>query len=226
VARRVVERHPRGTFVEPEIPHAEPATPAGFFSALREAMPRDAVLVTDSGLHQTLARCHYRVLAPRGLLVPTGLQSMGFGVPAAIGASLAAPERRVVALVGDGGFAMSGMELLTAVRERVPLVLVVFVDGHYGLIRAQQLQRYGHAPGSAVHNPDFARWAESLGVAHVRFDGVDSLHRALALRGPVLVEVAVRDSNGMRVQRLRALARVGVNRALKAVSRAPRPSQA
>ena len=86
-------------------------------------------MVTDSGLHQGLVRRHFDVLSPRGLITPTDFQSMGFGLPAAIGAKLAAPERPVVAVLGDGGFAMSGMELLTAVREKIPLTVIVFNDG-------------------------------------------------------------------------------------------------
>lgn len=195
---------------EPAIAHAEPPTPAGFFAQLRQALPRDAILVTDSGRHQMLARRYFPILAPGGLLVPTGLQSMGFGLPAAIGAQLAQPKRTVVALVGDGGLVMAGMELLTAVRERVPLIVVVLVDGQYGLIRQQQIDRHGRAHGTALHNPDFARWSASLGAGYLRFDGIDSLRAAVAARRPTLVEVAVGDSPAMRAQQFKSHLREAV----------------
>lgn len=198
---------PPGFFLEPAIPAASPPVPAGFFAMLREAMPREAILVTDAGLHQSLARKHFPIYSPRGLLVPTGLQSMGFCLPAAIGAKIAEPTRPVVALIGDGGISMAGMELLTAVRERIPLTVIVFNDGYYGLIRLQQLERYGHAPGGEVLNPDFAQWAASLGVEHRHFDGMASLRAALAARRPTMLEVDVRDSGRIQVQRIKSLAR-------------------
>ena len=89
---------------------------------------------------------------------------MGYALPAAIGAKLARPERPVVALIGDGGFAMSAMELLTAVRERVPLTVIVFNDGYYGLIRKQQIGAYGHSHGTTLSNPDIRGVAESAGA--------------------------------------------------------------
>ncbi|MGH8213152.1 MAG: thiamine pyrophosphate-binding protein, partial [Rhodanobacteraceae bacterium] len=100
--------------IEPRIHGVTGGAPAVFFDALRRVLPRGSILVTDSGQHQDLARRHFPVWWPRGLITPTNLQSMGFGIGAAIGAKLAAPERPVVALIGDGGLAMSGLELLTA----------------------------------------------------------------------------------------------------------------
>lgn len=196
-----------GGSLEPAIPGINPPTPAGFFAALRETLPRDAILVTDSGLHQMLARRHFQVLAPRGFITPSDFQSMGFALPAAIGAKLAHPKRTVVALLGDGGLAMSGMELLTAVRERIPLTVIAVVDGHYGLIRLQQLRQYGHAHGTKLANPDFARWAASLGVDYVLLDGIESLRTAVAANRPTLLEVAVRDSVAIRTQQVKSLAR-------------------
>ena len=90
-------------------------------------------------MHQQLLRRHFEVLAPRGLLFPSDYQSMGFGLPAAIGAKLAVPERPVVAVLGDGGFAISGLELLTAVHANLSLTVIVFNDGQLGRIRLEQL---------------------------------------------------------------------------------------
>jgi thiamine pyrophosphate-dependent acetolactate synthase large subunit-like protein len=145
---------------------------------------------------------------PRGLILPADFQSMGFGVPAAIGASLAHPARRVVAVVGDGGLAMSAMELLTAARERVPVVVVVMNDGFLNLIRLQEL---GDGATSAVtlRNPDFRLLARACGVGFARVDGDprETISWALQQDCPVLVEVLVGDSPA--IARLRA---VGVAR--------------
>jgi len=175
--------------------------------ALRTALPRDAILVTDSGQHQMLARRYYRVLAPRGLVVPTNLQSMGFAIPAAIGARLAAPGRPAVALVGDGGLLMSGLELLTAVRTGLTLTVIVLDDGSYGLIKRGQLAAYGTAPGSDLLNPDYASLAEALGCHYVRV-GADLEHdlaAALALPGVTLVVIPASEAPELRLIRAKGL---------------------
>ncbi|MET0230097.1 MAG: thiamine pyrophosphate-binding protein, partial [Rhodanobacteraceae bacterium] len=159
-----------GDMVEPNIHGVPSKKPAEFFAALRSALPRDAVLVTDSGLHQMLARAHFRVLAPRGLIVPTNLQSMGFGIGAAIGAAIGDPSRTVVALIGDGGLAMSGLEIATAVREKLRLVVIVFVDGAYGLIRFQQLSGTGRTFATDLVPVDVGALAEAVGARHVRLE--------------------------------------------------------
>lgn len=202
------ERLAAGT-AEPRISGADPPTPAGFFAALRRALPAESCLVTDSGLHQTLARRHFTVLAPRGLLIPANLQSMGFGLPAAIGAKLAMPQRPVVALIGDGGLAASGLELLTAVRERIPLTVIVFNDGQLGLIRLQQWGRHGRSHGTRLANPNFAMLAEAVGASYVRVerDAEGTLRGAARAAGVTLVEVVLEDTLKMHARRAGGLLR-------------------
>jgi acetolactate synthase-1/2/3 large subunit len=205
---------------EPVLHGVEGGTAAAFFSALRRALPRDAILVTDSGLHQILARRYFDVFAPRGLILPTDFQSMGFGVPAAIGAKLAAPRQPVVAIVGDGGFLMSGMELVTAVRERVPLTVVVFNDGQLNQIRLQQHRDFGHAHSVELGTPDLETFAASVGLGYLRVAGdVEAgLRAALASQQPTLVEVAVGDSPAIRVRHAKGLTRGAVRGLLGARS--------
>jgi len=190
--------------VEPSVAGADPSTPARFFALVREVLPRAACLVTDSGWHQMLARRYFQVLAHRGLVVPTNLQSMGFGLPAAIGAKLAAPERPVVVVVGDGGFLMCGMELVTAVRRNLSLPIIVFNDGSYGLIRIQQLRDYGRTHGVDCSGLDLESVALASGARYARVDGDirPPLRAAVAASGPTLIEVMVGDSGG--IHRLRA----------------------
>jgi acetolactate synthase-1/2/3 large subunit len=187
-----------------------------FFSGLRRGLPRESIMVTDSGLHQALVRRHWSVLEPRGLLFPSDFQSMGFGIPAAIGVHLAAPERPVVALVGDGGFLMSGFELLTAVKETIPLVVIVFNDGKLNLIRLQQLREYGREHGVALPHLDFEQFAQAAGVSYFLVDGdpARTIHDALDAGGPALVEVRVGDSAAVTRTRVKGLARETVRDAL------------
>jgi thiamine pyrophosphate-dependent acetolactate synthase large subunit-like protein len=195
------------TRLEPGLRVTGAEAPRDFFAALRRALPRDGVLVTDSGLHQQLARAHFPVLAPRTLVVPTDLQSMGFGIPAALGVAAARPGAPVVALVGDGGLAVSGLELATAVRERLAPTVVVFSDRRFSLIRLQQLARFGQEFGVDVRPPDVEGLAAALGVGYIRLDADPEgrLRDAIATGEPVLAEVLVDEPR--RGGRLRLLGR-------------------
>ena len=195
--------------VEPRIRGVPSGKPEAFFAALRRAMPRESCLVTDSGQHQDLARRHFPVLCPRGLITPTNLQSMGFGIGAAIGAAVACPDRPVVALIGDGGLAMSGLELLTAVRERLRLTVIVFVDGALGAIRNRQLAASGHAFGTALPALDCAQFAAAIGAEYLRLedDADEVLRSALNGSGVTLVEVALGDTLPMHWRRTQGVAK-------------------
>jgi acetolactate synthase-1/2/3 large subunit len=183
--------------------------------AIRElaaSLPSDAIVVTDSGLHQMCVRRHFPVRAPRGLIVPTDFQSMGFALPAAIGAALAAPSRRVVAVLGDGGLMMSALELATAVRERIDLTVILFNDAAYGLIRQVQLADFGAPYGTDLVNPDFEALAGALGVEYrssVPGGLAAALDRPRSSRHTTvrLIEVPLRDAPAMRRIRFAGTAR-------------------
>ncbi|MGH8162056.1 MAG: thiamine pyrophosphate-binding protein, partial [Gammaproteobacteria bacterium] len=209
---------------EPRVHGVPSGKPEAFFAALRRAMPRDSTLITDSGQHQDLARRYFRVLCPHGLITPTNLQSMGFGIGAAMGACIAEPDRPVVALIGDGGLAMSGLELLTAVRERLHLTVVVFADGAFGAIRSQQLAASGHPFGTVLPDLDCAGLATAIGAKCLRLDGdADSVLRtALKAPGVTLVEVALGDSLPMHWTRARGTVKGLLGSRLKAKLRAMR----
>ena len=197
-------------------PTIDGAIASRFFTELRSALPDDAIVVTDSGLHQLLTRRHFTVRAPGGLLFPSDLQSMGFGVPAAIGATLAEPRRAVVAIVGDGGLLMSGYDLLTASREALPTIVIVFNDGQLNLIRMQQLREFGRAHGVALQRPDLEAFAKAAGVRYRRIAGdlPAAIREALALSSPVLLDVAVGDSNAVHRLHATSLARETMRAAL------------
>ena len=202
--------------LEPVVHGVKPATAGSFFGVLRSILPRNGIVVTDSGLHQGLVRRHFDVLTPRGLIIPNDFQSMGFGLPAAIGAKLAAPERPVVAVLGDGGFAMSGMELLTAVREKIPLTVIVFNDGRLNLIRLQQFQSFGSSESVDILNPDFGTFAAAVGARYARIDGncEQVLRTAVSSDQVTLVEVLVGDSPAIHLMRGKGFARETARKAL------------
>ena len=199
--------------LEPELAGRSPRK---FFAMLRAALPDDALVVTDSGLHQVLARRYFEVRHIHGLLLPTDLQSMGFALPSAIAAKLASPGRSVVALVGDGGAFMSGLELATAVREQISLTVVVFNDGYLNQIRLQQIQHSGSGYGVALPSIDFKALADAVGARYI--DGGSASHeffsRVARDTGVTLIEVPVKDGMSIRTSaiksRVKAAARAAV----------------
>ena len=170
-------------------------TPSRFLRLLRRYLDRDAILVTDSGAHQFWALNDFPVYSPRSFLAPADFQAMGFSIPAAISAKLAFPTRQVVSLVGDGGFLMSGFECLNAVRWGAKIIVVVFRDGAWGLIKEAQRRVYRRTPFTQIPNPDFQLLAQSFGMRYVRIandsDTEPGLSQTLAAGVPALVDVNV-----------------------------------
>jgi acetolactate synthase-1/2/3 large subunit len=201
---------------EPRFHGVPTGRPEVFFGALRNALPADGILVTDSGLHQMMTRRYFSVLTPGGLMAPADFQSMAFGLPAALGAKLAVSPRPVVALVGDGGLLMSAMDLACATRESIPVTVVVFNDGHLGLIRLQQLKDEGHTSAVDVQAPDLETLAEALSVGYLRVDGdpEQTLRSAIEADTPTLVEVCLGDSAAIRGLRAKGAARHALRRTL------------
>ena len=163
---------------------------------LRRSLPRDAVVVADITRLSYILLADFPVYEPRTFLHPAGFVPMGYGIPAALGAKAAFPERVVAAVVGDGCFAMCGMELASAVQERLPIIVILINDGSLTLIKAIQERRYaGRHLGVDLHNPDFGLFAQAFGVAHWRVDtdaGFESaLRDAVAGAETSLIEVVL-----------------------------------
>jgi acetolactate synthase-1/2/3 large subunit len=211
----------RGTIGTAE-PQAEPrianSAPALFFAALRSSLPKNVRLVTDTGMHQVMARRHFQVTMPGGLLTPSDFQSMGFGLPAAMAAHLADPSRPVVALIGDGGFRMMGFELATAVREKIPLTVMVFCDRSLNQIRLQQLAEHGSASATDIGSIDLAAFSDAIGCDYAFVKNQSELETALgaSLSGSkvTLVEIPVGDSAAIRSGAIKARAKSAVRRAI------------
>ncbi len=169
--------------------------PGRIIADLHRLLPEDAIITTDAGAFAGWLARGFRFRRPGTFLGPTS-GAMGYGFPAALAAALVHRERRVVALVGDGGMAMTMAEVETAVREGAHVVAIVFDNERYGMIRAHQ-DRNGSptAPGTDLGPVDFAAAARACGARGVRvesdaaFEGV--LRTALAASGPTVIQVAL-----------------------------------
>jgi acetolactate synthase-1/2/3 large subunit len=162
--------------------------------ALRTALPDDAIVVNDQTGLSYWMEWRFPVRAPRTFLYPVGSATLGYGVPAAIGAALARPDRPVVCVAGDGGFMFSVAELATAVKYGLPIVFLVVNDDRYGAIKWLQERLYDGRWGEAdLRNPDFPALARAFGARGERVAAIDdvprALGRALAHRGPTLLEL-------------------------------------
>lgn len=163
--------------------------------AVRRGLPRTAIATSDVGAHKMLVGQAWETFAPRTFFMANGLSSMGYGIPVAMAARLALPERPAVAFVGDGGLTMYLGEIETAVRLGLDLLIVVFADQRLELIRRSQVRRNVSTIGTSFSNPDFEAFAGSCGAigyrASSRADLERSLQRALESRGVRILAVEI-----------------------------------
>jgi len=152
-----------------------PVTPARIVHDIREAMGRDDIVLCDTGAAKMWMARLYPTYEPNTCLISNGLATMAFALPGAIAAKMVYPDRKVLAVMGDGAFLMSVAELETAVRERVPLVVLVWVDGGYGLIGWKQDLHFGRRASVAFGNPDFVQLAASFGATGHRIEAAEDL---------------------------------------------------
>jgi acetolactate synthase-1/2/3 large subunit len=161
-----------------------------------KATKGEALIVTDVGQHQMWTAQYYPPQKPYSFITSGGAGSMGFGLPAAIGAKFAKPEREVWAIVGDGGFQMTQMDLITAVNENIEIKIAVMNNHFLGMVRQWQ-EFFYEKRYSAVQlkNPDFCMIAQAHGVPSRRVDKPGEVHAAIefarSTRGPVLLDFQV-----------------------------------
>ncbi|HZN08412.1 MAG TPA: biosynthetic-type acetolactate synthase large subunit [Pyrinomonadaceae bacterium] len=157
----------------------------------------EAIITTDVGQHQMWVAQFYPFNRPRQLITSGGLGTMGFGLPAAVGAQLAFPDQLVVAVVGDGGFQMTNQELATAVQYGLPVKILIMNNGYLGMVRQWQEMFYNRTYSEVDISvaPDFVKLAEAFGAVGLRAERPDQLHdvlaAALAHKGVVVVDVVI-----------------------------------
>jgi acetolactate synthase-1/2/3 large subunit len=170
----------------------------GFLTAIRDVLPDDGVLIDELTQVGYAGRTAYEARGPR-TYISSGYQgTLGWGVATALGAKHALGAAPVVALSGDGGFMFNVQELATAVRHRIPIVVILFNDGAFGNVRNMQREDHGNRViGSDLANPDFMRLAGSFGIGGYRVSDPaglrKALEQALAKNEPALIEVPVGD---------------------------------
>ena len=162
---------------------------------LRQVMGPEDIVLSDVGAHKMWIARHYHCNEPNTCLIPNGFCSMGFALPGAIAAKRVHPDRRVVAVCGDGGFLMNVQEMETAVRIKANIVVMVWEDGGYGLISWKQKNEYGTSTPLEFGNPDFLQLASAFGWNGVRVersrDLKGSLEEAFASDKPTLLTLPI-----------------------------------
>ena len=169
--------------------------PSDVVTIAREAAPADTIVTTDVGSHKIMAGQAWQAAGPRSVLMTNGLSAMGFGVPAAIAAKLTRPDRPVIALVGDGGFAMAATEMRIASALGLPVTVVVFADGSLNRIELRQTLM-GYPPtATRMDGINLVTLAEAMDCDGVRVDSPAGLEKALAGFGarsrPLVVEARI-----------------------------------
>lgn len=162
---------------------------------VREILEPDDILLSDVGAHKLWVGRYYQCDEPNTCLIPNGFCSMGFALPGAIAAKMVHPEKRVLALCGDGGFLMNVQELETAKRLGTNFVALIWEDGAYGLISWKQDTKFGRHSNLAFGNPDFVKLAESFGCRGMRCersrDLKQVLEEAFACDVPCIVTIPI-----------------------------------
>ena len=180
-----------------------PVTPQRIVHDVRKVMPEDGIVCLDNGMYKIWFARNYRTHVANTLLLDNALATMGAGLPSAMMAAMLYPQRRVLAVCGDGGFMMNSQEMETAVRLGLNLVVMILNDSAYGMIRWKQAVDGFPDFGMSFGNPDFVRYAEAYGAKGSRVasveDLVPTLEAAFTGGGVHLVDVPIDYSENTRV---------------------------
>src|SRR5438132_1811290 len=180
-----------------------PLKPQRVVRVLRQVLGNNDILISDVGAHKLWIARMYACMAPNTCIISNGFASMGIALPGGIGAKLLYPDRRVLAVCGDGGFLMSVQELETAVRAKTNFVALIFEDSGYGVIKWKQLKRYGRPDFVNFSNPDFRSLAESFGCRGYKVKSAEELlpvlEEAFRQRVPAVVACPVDYGENLRL---------------------------
>jgi acetolactate synthase-1/2/3 large subunit len=180
-----------------------PLAPQRVVADTREALGRSDVVLVDTGATKMWMARLYPTYERNTCLISNGLSTMGFALPGALGVKLAQPESKVLAVVGDGAFLMNSQEIETAVRENIPLVVLIWEDGGYGLIEWKMDLELGEHHYVSFGNPDIVKYAESFGAKGYRISSAEellpTLRAALDEDGVSLIACPVDYSENLRL---------------------------
>ena len=181
-----------------------PMKPQRVLSDVRKVMDGNDIVLSDVGAHKMWVAREYNCTEPNTCLISNGFCTMGFALPGSMGAKMVFPERKILSINGDAGFFMNVQDLETAVREKLNVVAVVWLDGEYGLIKwKQQIQFDGDHSNLTFDNPDFGVLAKSLNMWGIQINAADeflpALKEAFKQKGPAIIGVPVDYSENMRL---------------------------
>ena len=173
-----------------------PIKPEKLIVDVRKVLNENDLIISDVGAHKLWIAKVYNTFSPNTCLITNGFCSMGFALPGAIAAQLVKPEQKVVAMCGDGGFLMNVQEIETAVRLKLPIVVIVWCDYDFGMISLKQAIEFGRTAFTKFTNPDFIKLAESFGALGYKVqstpDFQPTLHKALeSVSVPVIIAIDV-----------------------------------
>lgn len=180
-----------------------PVKPQKIIYDLRQVMGPEDIVISDVGAHKMWMARHYHCDCPNTCIISNGFAAMGIAIPGAVAAKLVKPEQKVVAVTGDGGFMMNCQELETALRIGTPFVTLIFNDNGYGLIGWKQINQFGESSFVDFTNPDFVKFAESMGLKGYRVESADdlipTLKTALAQDVPAVIDCPVDYAENLRL---------------------------
>ncbi len=172
-----------------------PLKPQKILNDVRRIMGREDILISDVGAHKMWIARYYNCYKPNTCIISNGFATMGIAVPGALAAKLINPDKKVLAITGDGGFMMNCQEYETALRIGTPFVTLIFNDCSYGLIKWKQQDRYGDSCFVEFNNPDFVKFAESMHAVGYRITKAEelmpTLEKAFLQAVPVIIDCPV-----------------------------------
>ena len=152
-----------------------PLKPQRIIWDIHQALNDEDIVVSDVGAHKMWMARMYQAERPNTCIISNGFASMGIGVPGAIAAKLAKPDVTALTVTGDAGFMMNSQEIETALRYQIPIIILIWTDSEYGLIKWHQLRRFGRDTNISFSNPDFVKYAESFGAKGYRIEKAEDL---------------------------------------------------
>lgn len=190
-----------------------PIKPEKLIVDVRNTLSENDIVISDVGAHKLWIAKVFNTYVPNTCLITNGFCSMGFALPGAIAAQVVKPKQKVVAMCGDGGFLMNVQELETAVRLKLPIIVVIWCDCDFGMISLKQSMEFGRTAFTKFTNPDFVKLAESFGAAGYRIKNTQEFQMILekardSVSVPVIIAIDVdysrnnillEDSNSLRI---------------------------
>lgn len=182
---------------------AFPLKPQKILWDLRQVLKPDDIVISDVGAHKMWMARMYQAERPNTCIISNGFASMGIAVPGAVAAKLENPDKSIIAVTGDAGFMMNSQEIETALRIGTAIIIIIWTDSQYGLIRWHQMRHFGRPSNIDFKNPDFIKYAESFGAKAYCVESADGLiptiKQAIADNTVVIIDCPVDYSENMKL---------------------------